>query len=339
MTTALTVRRFLPYAIPILLIAVVVLVAHSLLFRINAPAISIGITFDLLITVPLVHFLMVRRNGQSILFVLPFFVMGLLLATALIPKEHQFVPQLAKVWLLPLIEMGAMVFVVRKVWAAIKANSVDAQQHEDTFDQIKKVCNSIVPRPLSVLFASELAVVYYAFFYWRQSTLRKNEFAYHGKSGTIVILTAILFLALVEGFVTHLLLVRWSVMAAWILSGLTIYAAVQLLGFMKSIMARPIVITGDRLILRYGILSDASIDIREIESVEISSKDIPVLEGYRALSLFAKLEGHNIILRLNKEATLTGIYGINRTCKIVYFSVDQPKEFKTQLDSALVSFK
>jgi hypothetical protein len=272
------------------------------------------------------------------LFVLPVFVMGLWLASALIPEEHQFVLQLAKVWLLPLIELAVLVFVVRSVRTAINAQRVDAGV-QDAFDRIKNVCSRLVPQPMATFFASELGVVYYAFFHWNQPTLRENEFSYYRKAGTVATLLAMLFLALVEGFVTHLLLVRWNVVAAWIMSGLTIYAGVQLLGFVKSIMARPIVINRDRLILRYGILSEASIDVRHIESVEISSKDIPIHEGFRALSLFAKLEGHNIVLKLNRETTLMGIYGINRTCKMVYFLVDHPKKFKTQLDSALVSFK
>ena len=52
----------------------------------------------------------------------------------------------------------------------------------------------------------------------------------------------LIFSIAIETFAIHLLLLKWSETAAWILTGISIYTAIQVFGLAKSITQRPIVI-------------------------------------------------------------------------------------------------
>ena len=98
---------------------------------------------------------------------------------------------------------------------------------------------------------------------------------------------------------------------------------------------RPISIENDRLYLRYGIMSETTIYIKDIDRVEISSKDIEINKETRKLSFLGELEGHNIIIRLKKENELIGLYGLKRKYKNLALYIDEKIEFKNRINNAL----
>ena len=155
--------------------------------------------------------------------------------------------------------------------------------------------------------------------------LNENEFSYHKDSGTISLLIAIIFIVAIETVVLHILLQKWNVTVAWILTFLSIYSGIQLLGFLKSMSKRPILIKDDKLYLKYGIMKETTIDLKSIDSIEISSKDIELNKETRKISFLGELESHNIIIRLKKENELTGLYGMKRKYKNLVLHVDKKK--------------
>ena len=52
-------------------------------------------------------------------------------------------------------------------------------------------------------------------------------------------------------------------------------------------------------------MSEATIDLKDIESIEVSSKDIELNEDTRKLSFLGELESHNVVIHLKEENTLT----------------------------------
>jgi hypothetical protein len=57
-----------------------------------------------------------------------------------------------------------------------------------------------------------------------------------------------------EAALVHLLVARWSVTVAWILTALSVYGAVWLVAVARSFSLRPVLLTGDELIVRAGLL-------------------------------------------------------------------------------------
>jgi len=323
------------FGIPLFIIGLMVFIAKSSLFQLDPNSLAIGITFDLLITVPFIYFLLIRKTNIPKTTVIPFLIFGIIICSLLLPSENQHYLNLFKTWVLPVIELAILSYVVYNVRKGIKYYKQKKELSYDFFTTLKNTCYEILPKNVVIPVVTEIAVFYYGFLYWAKRELKVNEFSYHKDSGTITLLIAIIFIIVIETFVFHILLAKWSNYAAWILTSLGIYTAIQIFGFLKSMIKRPISIENDKLYLRYGIMNESTIDLKEIDSLEISSKEIGKNKEIRKFSFLGELESHNIIIQLKTEHTLIGLYGFKRKFKALALHVDNNLEFKNRINNAL----
>ncbi|WP_246203020.1 hypothetical protein [Fulvivirga lutimaris] len=294
-----------------------------------------AITADLLLTVPLVYFLLIRKTAIPNTTTIPVMIIGLLIGSYLMPAESQTYLSLFKNWALPIIELSILVFVIIKVRATIKKFRVIKGNSDDFYSALKHTCSEILPAPVATLMASEIAVLYYGFFNWGKKVYKENEFTYHKNSGAQGLFGGFILVIGIETFVLHNLAANWSIIAAWILSGLSIYTALQLLGFARSLAARPITIGENSVNLKYGIMNEVSIPFDEIESIEISSRELDKGKLEKKLSLLGELESHNVIIQLKNEHQLAGLYGMKSEFKVLGFYIDTALEFKAKLDDLI----
>ncbi|MDN5214803.1 hypothetical protein QQ020_22175 [Fulvivirgaceae bacterium BMA12] len=327
-------RHFITFGIPFCLFGILILLMKSTLLNAN-DALSLGISIDLLIVVPLVYFLLIRKTEIPKTTVIPVMVIGLIIGTYFLPQESQIYLTLFKTWGLPVIEVSVLTFVAIKVGSAIRKYKTLKSSTPDFFIALKDTCYEILPKKLVLPFATEVAVFYYGFVDWKTRELNKNEFSYHKNSGTPALMGAIIFMIVIETFVLHMLIERWSINVAWILSILSAYTAVQFLGFAKSLARRPISLNNKSLTLRYGIMNEAEIHYSEIDTVTLSKKDLEKDKLTKRLSPLGELEGHNVIIKLKRENTLTGLYGIKKKFKVIGFHIDEPNDFKEKIENVL----
>lgn len=330
-------KNLILFGIPLLIIALMVLVVKLPVFAANPNELSIGITVDLLLTAPLVYFLLIRKTKIPNTTVVPFLILGLVIGLLILPSENQYYLRLFKTWVLPIVEISILFYILYKVRGAIQTFKLKKLGSLDFYTTLKNTCSELLPKALVVPFVTEISVIYYGFLYWKKRTIKENEFTYHKDSGTITLFIAIIFIIGIETLVLHHLLAKWSTVAAWILTILSIYSGIQFLGFLKSMIKRPISIENNTLFLRYGIMNETAICLSTINSVEISSKEIEFNDETRRLSILGELEGHNVIIRLKEENTLTGLYGTRRTYKNIALYVDKKVEFKDCIESYLIS--
>ncbi len=189
-----------------------------------------------------------------------------------------------------------------------------------------------MPRKAAIPFATEVAVFYYGFINWKKSHYKLNEFTHHKDSGSMALLAVFILIILVETFAIHLLLMKWSSLAAWIVTGLSLYTALQLWGFLKSIPKRPFIIENGKLKLRYGILNETDIDLESIESVEAFSQSIKKEDSIVKLSPLGELENHNLLIKLKEENFICGLYGIKKKYSKIAFYVDQKDAFLKKIE-------
>ncbi len=331
--TLLLPKTLLSFGIPVGLFAALIILMQSS-FPEATPALPFAITVDLLLTVPVVYLLLIRKTTIPNTTVVPVMVLGLLSGTHFLPQEDQTYLALFKTWIFPVVELGVLSYVVYTFRTIAKETRARNAQTVDFFTALKEGCLKVLPKPVAIPFATEVAVFYYGFVYWKKWKLQNNEFTYHRSSGTGALLIVVIGIIGAETFVFHLLLSRWSELTAWILTGLGIYSAIQLFGFLKSMTKRPISIDGDQLNLRYGIMNETTIRLDDIMSVELSSKEVAFDQETRNLSFLGPLEPHNVIIQLNGENTLHGLYGIKKTYKVIALHVDDASAFKEQLEAA-----
>lgn len=323
------------FGIPLLIIGLLVFITKSNIFSTNPTTLSIGVTFDLLLTVPLVYFLLIRKTNIPKTTVVPFLIVGIIICSLILPTENQYYLNLFKTWVLPIVELSILSFVIFKVRKGIKRYKLNKTESFDFFTTLKSTCYEILPKSVVIPVVTEIAVFFYGFVHWKKRKLKDNEFSYHKDSGTVTLLIAIIFIVAIETITFHILLSKWNTTVAWILTFLSIYSGIQIFGFVKSMFKRPISIENNKLFLRYGIMNETTIDLTNIDSIEISSKDIELNTETRKLSFLGELESHNVVIRLKKENTLIGLYGIKRTYRNLALHVDNKIEFKNQINNAL----
>ncbi len=318
------------FGIPFLLFTVLILITKFTLVQ-NYSGMSLAVTIDLLISIPLIYFLLIRKTEISKTTIIPVMVIGMLLGYYFLPPNQQRFLDYFKDWVLPIIEISVVTIIIVKVKRAVKIFKDTEGSDPDFFNTLKKTLSTILPRKLAMLFATEIAVIFYSFIKWKTRAIKENEFTYHKRSGTQAVLSIIILLIAIETFVLHLLLSMWSISVAWVITGLSIYTALQMFGFLKSLSQRPIVISDESVILHYGILNETEIQFSNIENIALAKRKTNTDKLSVKLSPLGELESHNIVISLKKERTLTGIYGIKKKFKVIAFYVDMPNEFTEKL--------
>ncbi len=327
-------RNLISFGIPLSLFGILIFLMKSSLFT-NQNKLDLGITIDLVLIIPFVYYLLIRKSKIPKTTVVPIMIIGLLVGSFFLPEENQVYLTLFKTWALPLIELFVIIFIIIKVRGGVKKYKVLKGLRLDFFSTVKNTCREILPEKLVTPFATEVAVFYYGFFNWKKIETTENEFTYHKESGTLGLIGGIILIILIETIALHFLLANWSELAAWILTFLSVYTLIQVFGIAKSLTKRPIVITDSSVFLKYGIANEVDLLFEDIESIEVSKKEIKKDPLTKRLSLLGELEEHNVIIKLKVENDLIGIYGFKKKFKTLLLHIDKPMEFKEQINNVL----
>ncbi|PZE17990.1 hypothetical protein DNU06_05055 [Putridiphycobacter roseus] len=247
-----------------------------------------------------------------------------MIGSQIIPIEEQSLLHTFKTWGLPLVELFVFSYIFIKIRKATRAYKVQQERQTDFYEILKETCAEIVPTKLVPFLATEIAVFYYGFYKWKKTPLQANEFSVHKNTSTVIVMCVVLFLVGIETFALHLLLNSWHPIFAWILTGLSIYSAFQIIGFMKSILHRSIVIDQRHLKLRFGMMSEMKIDFQDIARVELSNKQLEKSATDRMLSPMGDLEGQNMLITFKKHQELKQLYGFHKSIITVGLHVDNP---------------
>ncbi|WP_299892170.1 hypothetical protein [uncultured Lacinutrix sp.] len=330
-------KPYLGVLVSFLLLFSLFFIAKHNTIQFNSSAFVSAITLDFAVTIPLIYLFLTRQSNIPKTTVVPLFILGLVLASYCLPQEQQSLLNSIKKWGIPIVEISVFTFIIIKVRNLIIQFKKSKEQSQDFFDALKIASKQLLPSTAANLFAMEIAVFYYGIFKWKSQKLKLNEFSYHKNSGTPTLLGALIFVIAIETVAIHLLVVNTAPIIAYILLALSIYSAFQILGFLKSLFYRPILITKQRIYLKYGILSETSINTNNIENVDYFTKDIDKEKNTTLIKLspLGSLEGHNIIIHLKKEQTLNGLYGSKKQFQSIVLHLDDKTSFKQEIESLI----
>lgn len=322
--------------IPLLVMGAMILLVQSSLFLSNPSYLSIGITIDLVLTVPFLYLLLIRKRDIPKTTVVPLLIVGIVVASFILPKENQFLLSQIKYWVLPIVEIGVLGFTFFKIRQSIQLYKKEKSQSVDFFTALKQFAPQIVPKKISPFFVSEIAVIYYGFFAWKTKEFKENEFSYHLKSGSTALFMAFIFIILIETVAIHLLLHAYYPIVAWILLFLSLYTVIQVFGIMRSLRHRPIIVAEDALKLRYGMFGETTIPFDQIEKVEILRRSLKDNEKeIIRLSLLKDFEKPNILLQVKEERTVEKLYGLKENYKTIAFYLDEKEAFLEMLQQKI----
>lgn len=290
----------------------------------STDAVANAIVMDLTLGAVLVVWLLgVRRGGLPRVVLLPTFLAGLGLSHLLVGVHEPTVLDLLGRGAVA-AELAVVVLILRGVGRGARALGREAG------DGLVAIRQS-VERPLGTgvparLVASELAALWFATGTWRRPVpgySGARRFAYGTRAGGIH--AALIIVSVVEVVAVHLLVSRWSGVAAWILTALAVYGVLWILADLRAIRLRPTTLDDHTLVIRTGLRWTMPIPRDRIRAVERRDWRHRFGKGEDELSL-AVVGEPDIIIELDRPLHATGPFGIKRTARRIGFSADRPDE-------------
>jgi hypothetical protein len=281
------------------------------------PAVGIGAAVDMAVTVPALYFLLIVRAGlQPAISLVPFCLIGLLRAT-------YFAPELAfaRTAISAGAEIAILALIITRLHRGLRASRTD-----DAVERLEDAAREIIPssRIASVL-ASELAIGYYAFASWRRRSevpAGASAFTLHRQSGVATLFGFLAGISVMEAALVHVVVARWSSLAAWLLTTISVYGAIWLVAVARSLVLRPVVIARGEIIVCAGLLWTIHIPL---DACEIEPS------GARCDLRVPMLAQPNVQLRLSEPVTARGMYGITRRVSTIALGLDDPAEFSSAI--------
>jgi hypothetical protein len=299
-------------------------VVASSRFNVHPGPLSYAVLADLVVTMPIFYYwVVVRSRSVPVVTMLPIMAIGLLRARMILPgKQFHHLPGVE-------LLVGSAEFAVL-LWVGLRAAHLRqayrrAGLRESTF--IGTFAEAMRESFGRSLFTSavipEVSTLYFALFSWRSEPQVQDDaiaVTSHRRTGWGAVLVAIAMIVTAEAVAIHVLLSLWSTKLAWVLTSLSGYSLLWLLGDYRAMTLRPTLLTSNALHLRIGMRWQAEIPLSEIRAVRPYQPTDALLPGYRRVTVMG---GPQWAVDLRKPIVLEGPLGIRRTASCLGIVTDQ----------------
>ncbi|HEX6042163.1 hypothetical protein [Longimicrobium sp.] len=319
----------------ILVYATTLAIVSSPLLAAAPRALSAAITIDLLVTVPLLYwFLAVRRARVPAVTLLPVFLVSLAAARLILPEGYEGWLGLASLTVLPLVEvavMGVAAVRTRRMVRRMRATPREA----DPFDAFRDALEEMMGSPaLAHAVAAEVMLVWYALLSWRSAPrVAPDETAFTNdrRTGAMGVMSGLGMATTLEGAVVHVLVAHHDDRLAWVLTALSAYTLLWIVGFARALRLRPVTLGPRAARVRVGMIWDVAVPSSAIAAVDASpragiDRETP---GY----LHAAFVGTpQTVVTLREPVDAIGLYGWRkRGIERIGVYVDDPVAFRAEL--------
>lgn len=237
---------------------------------------SVILPLDFMVGIPLAfYFMVIRPRKLSLLYVVPIIWIGYGLSAMALGSPGTGVLPILFAVLIPVELVIAFREVPKmvRIFKDAKANSEDPMQwfYATAFYLVRK-------EMAARMMAAELSVWYYALLSWRRNPSIEaggEAYSYHNAGGYMGMMLGLGLAFPVEIVAVHMLIAQWSVATATIVTLLSVYAAIWLVGDARARILRPVVLGKDELRIECGIQMEAVVSINSVASISASEpKDL-----------------------------------------------------------------
>ncbi len=326
--------RLAPSRIALALFTVLALYGIDLVCLAAAPAAgfpfvpNFALPFDLMVCVPAAFYLLAVRPARlSPLVVLPVIWLGGFASLQFAaPGQPSIVPLLGLAALI--VEAGVAVREARRLACGFRAAKAASDDPLDWFSGafLVLVRNERAARMAGL----ELAMWYYAALSWRRAPHVPEgyrAFSSHRQSGYVAVVGVMLGLVAIETFAVHLMVSRFSLPAACILTALSAYTIVWMVAEARAVVLNPLLVGNGELVARWGMLARERVPLGLIAWVGECEPAVPRKER---LDL-AAMGGRAVWIELAEPLEVRGITGKRRIVRALKVSPDEPAAFKQAL--------
>lgn len=196
---------------------------------------------------------------------------------------------------------------------------------------------AMMPRPLANLMVTEFAILRTALFQWREEDDLGHsdavKYYYHRDGMNVKIILLFIGMSFIEIPLVSFLLHKWNATLSLVVADVSVIGAIYLVGVVKSLLWRPVLLSPDALVVRLGDIRELAIPIKIlISATKISSKtkDRSTIRAY----LFDEPNIRvSYAVDLGDEHRHLDIMQMSS----IEFRVDQPKEFLAALSLELAA--
>lgn len=292
--------------------------------QIPAEVVAVALPLDFMAGIPLAFYLVVLRpKKMTPLAILPVIWLGYgLSALALGSPAAGILPVLLAV-LFPV----EVVIIVREILRLARLIKGTKAQIADPLEWFYAVACYLVRRELPArVMAAELGVWYYALLSWRKKPSVEADdkaYSYHNAGGYMSMMLGLGLAFPVEIVAMHMLLSHWNVTVATVVTLLSLYAAVWLVGDARARALRPVVLRRDELRIECGIQMTGTISLSSIASVSCHEPaDIDKADKLNYGTFYQA----NVWVVMHDPVEVRTLLGMKRPLAIG-LSLDNPKGF------------
>lgn len=305
------------------------LIGRTALFADRQQTMVLAVTIDALAILPLIWYLLLVRPGHlSAHSLLPVLILGFIVLTLTVPGSHDL-PGLKWVFVaLEPILIGLAIWRIRRF-----SKRVASFKDLALPDRLNRALSSVIGNPaLAHMVAMELTVLTYALGFVRrppQLQSGQHHFTHHRRSGARAAIGALAFICVAEAAVVHLLVQRWNPTVAWILTILSLYAALWLVGYLRSLSLLPSTVGPTTATIRNGLLESTSFDLADVTDLRGFTAAATGDPAY--LGLTPPLTEPTHLLELAACVEVRGLFGRRKQARIIGIALDDPTEFEQAL--------
>lgn len=290
-------------------------IASSPAFLASPDVLSAAVALDVVLVIPAAYWaLVVRRRLGHARTLIPIIALCILAASAIVPAGHAGVLARARHLIIP-AEIGLLAYIVYKVRRVLATGR--ASRADDPVETASAVLQDALGAPFAArLIASEFAVFYYAL-----ASRRRRPHVPEGASGFVMarpatVLAVLLPIVALETVGMHVLISRWSTLAAWILTALSAYAVLWVLGDYRAMAMRPTLVTRDEIVIRVGLRCSLRAPLALIERVQRTDWRDPE-RSLRGHLNMASPDSPNILVVFREPLTAQRFFGLTTTVQSV----------------------
>lgn len=290
-----------------------------------------ALAIDFTASIPaLFYFLLVRARRAPVVMVLPVMVVGFACAWATL-APYQPIALSGVRWLAVPVELALLFVVVNKARTIWRDQD---RRHSDFSRRLRAASRqSLAARIPADILTTEVSVLYYAFRRRSGNGCSSASFTSHRAAHYGSLLIALGLVLGLETAIAHYLLAGWSVTAAWVMTGLSLYALVWMIGDYRALVSRCIVVTPTHLDLCLGIRWDAMIPLSSIAEVrQIGRHETEFRQNALVATVLAQ---PTVLVTLREPVEAIGMYGIRRGVRDIHLSPDEPEQFIRVIHDAL----
>lgn len=339
MRFVLNIHLFLFAILGLAICATEMWIVHSTYFLQNPSVLSLAITLDIVIGLPVLYYIfIVRQRRIPAITLVPVLVLAIVIASFILPAAQQSLLDFIKKFI-PLFELVVLGFIVVKIRTIVKhyhqAKLTEIYFTDALAASLERTFGAL---PIVPILVTEFALLYYAWGGWFKQFKSWDSshltFSYHRKNGYGAILGALVLILLVETTALHILLQQWSTLAAWIFTGFSIYSLFWLIGDYHAQRLHPIVLSKTHLHLSAGLRWRASIPFSDISAIQNAKPRENKDADYMSLTIFGQ---PRLVIGLKQPVLVTGLFGIKKKAQRIGLAVDDERQFREALRKRIES--